>query len=106
MSPINFFLKTVKSSNKCPMRQKIILFLNDEIIGNNKDFFSSLVAKWNIPKYEDLSVNSVNSEDSLENLLTKYKNHRSIKAILGKSPNMSFSLKTVSKKDIERKFSA
>ena len=36
------------------MRQKIILILNDEIIGNNKDFFSSLVAKWNIPKYEDL----------------------------------------------------
>ena len=90
------------------MRQKITLIVNDEIIGNNKEilnkFFSIIVGKWYIPKYEDLSVNSVNSEDSLENLLTKYKNHRSIKAILGKSPNMSFSLKTVSKKDIERKF--
>ena len=56
----------------------------------------------NIPKYEDLSVNSVNSEDPLENLVTKYKNHPSIRAILDKSQNTSFLLKTVSKKDIEK----
>ena len=90
------------------MRPKITLIVNDEIIANNKEilnnFFSIIVAKWYIPKYEDLSVNSVNSEDSWENLVTKYKNHPSIKAILGKSPNTPFSLKTVSKKDIERKF--
>ena len=79
-------------SDKGPMRQKIILIENDKIIGNNKEiseifnnFFSSIVAKLNIPKYEDLSVNSVNSEDPLENLVTKYKNHPSIRAILDKS---------------------
>ena len=105
------FWKTVKTffSDKSPMRQKIGLIENGEIIGNNKEileifnnFFSSIGAKLNVPKYEDLSVNSVNSEDPLENLVPKYKNHRSITAILGKSPNISFSLKTVSKKDIER----
>ena len=57
----------------------------------------------NIPKYEDLSVNSVNSEDPSGNLVTKYKNYPSIRAILNKSPNTSFLLKTVSKKDIEKK---
>ena len=105
------FWKTVKTffSDKSPMRQKIALIENGEIIGNNKEileifnnFFSSIGAKLNVPKYEDLSVNSVNSENPLENLVPKYKNHRSITAILGKSPNISFSLKTVSKKEIER----
>ena len=78
------------------MRQKITLIENHEIIGNNKElseifnnFFSSIVAKLNIPKYEDLSVNSANSEDPLENLITKYKYHPSIRAILDKSPNTS-----------------
>ena len=56
----------------------------------------------NITKYEDLSVNSVNSEDPLENLVTICKNHPSIKAVLDKSPNTLFLLKTVSKKDIEK----
>ena len=55
----------------------------------------------NIPKYEDLSVNSVNSEDTLENLVIKYKNP-SIRAIPNKSLNTLFSLETVSKKDIEK----
>ena len=105
------FWKTFKPlfSDKGPMRQKIILIENDKITGNNKEiseifnnFFSSIVAKLNIPKYEDLSVNSVNSEDPLENLVTKYKNHPSIRAILDKSQNTSFLLKTVSKKDIEK----
>ena len=65
------------------------------------NFFSSIVAKLNIPKYEDLSVISANSEDPLENLnlISKYKNHPSI---LDKSPNTSFLLKTISKKDIEK----
>ena len=49
-----------------------------------------------------MSVNSVNSEDPLENLVTKYKNHPSTRIILDKSPNMSFSLKIVSKKDIKK----
>ena len=49
-----------------------------------------------------MSVNSVNSEDAIENLVTKYKKHPSIRAILGESPNTLFSLKTVSKKDIEK----
>ena len=92
-----------------PVRQKITLIENDEIIGNNKEiseilnnFFSSIVAMLNILKYEDLSVNSVTSEDPLENLVTRYENHPDIRAILNKSPNTSFSLKTVSKKDIEK----
>ena len=46
-----------------------------------------MVAKFNIPKYEDLSVNGANSEDPLENLITKYKNHPSMRTILDKSPN-------------------
>ena len=78
-------------------------------LGNNREiseifnnFFSSIVAKLNIPKYEDLSVNSAKSEDPLENLITKYKNHPSITPILDKSPNTSFSFKTISKKDIEK----
>ena len=49
-----------------------------------------------------MSVNSVNSEDPLENLVTKYKNHPSTRTILDKSPNTSFSLKIVSKKDIKK----
>ena len=47
-------------------------------------------------------MNSVNSEDAIENLVTKYKKHPSIRAILGESPNTLFSLKTVSMKDIEK----
>ena len=88
---------------------KTTLIEDDEIIGNDKEiseifnnFFSRIVAKLNIPKYEDLSVNSANSEDPLENLITKYKNHPSIRAIIDKSSNTSFSLKTISKKDIEK----
>ena len=105
------FRKTVKPFffDKDPMRQKITLIQNDEIIGNNKEvseifnnFFLSIAAKLNIPKYEDLSVNRANSGDPLENLITKYKNHPSIKAILDKSSNTSFSLKTISNKDIKK----
>ena len=62
----------------------------------------SIVAKLKIPKYEDLSVNSANSEDPLEDLITKYKDHPSIGAILDKSPNTLFLLKTISKKDMEK----
>ena len=103
------FRKTVKLflSDKRPMRQKIALIENDKIIGNNKEifevfknFFSTIVAKLNIPKFEDLSVNSVNLEDPLESLVIKYKNHP--KAILDKSPNTSFLMKAVSKKDIKK----
>ena len=87
MSPITKPFKPFFSDNS-PMRQKITLIENDEIIGSNKEiseifnnFFSSIFAKLNIPKYEDLSVNSVNSEDSLDNLVTKYTNHSRIRAI-------------------------
>ena len=92
------------------MRQKITLIEKDKILGSNKEiseifnnFFSSIVAKLNILKYEDLSVRSVNSKDPLENLVIKYKNQPSVRAILDKSLNTSFSLKTVSKKDVEKK---
>ena len=74
----------------------------DEISEICNNFFSSIVAKLNIPKYGDLSVNRVNQEDPLENLVLKYKNHPSIRAILDISPNTSFSLRMVSKKDIEK----
>ena len=65
------FWKTVKLffSDKGPMKQKITLIENEEIIGNI--FFLSIVAKLNIPKYKDWSVNSVNSGDPLGNLVTK-----------------------------------
>ena len=56
----------------------------------------------NIPKCEKFSVNSVNSEDPLANLVIKYKTHPSIRAILDKSANTLFSLKAVSKKGIEK----
>ena len=92
------------------MRQKITLIEKDKILGSNKEiseifnnFFSSIVAKLNIMKYEDLSARSVNSKDPLENLVIKYKNQPSVRAILDKSLNTSFSLKTVSKKDVEKK---
>ena len=49
-----------------------------------------------------MSVNSAKSEDPLENLIIKYKNHPSIRAILDKSPNKSFSLKAISKINIEK----
>ena len=105
------FRKTVKLflSDKSPMRQKIALIENDKIIGNNKEifdvfknFFSTIVAKLNIPKFEDLSVtyNLEDLEDPLESLVIKYKNHP--RAILDKSPNTSFLMKTVSKKDIKK----
>ena len=74
----------------------------DEISEIFNNFFSSIAAKLNIPKYGDLSVNRVNQEDPLENLVLKYKNHPSIRAILDISPNTSFSLRMVSKKDIEK----
>ena len=82
--------------------------MSQKLTGNIKgipdmfiNFFSSIVAMLNIPKYEDLSVISANSEDPLENLnlISKYKNDPSI---LDKSPNTSFLLKTISKKDIEK----
>ena len=91
------------------MRQKITLIEKDKILGNNKEiseifnnFFSSIVAKLNILKYEDLSVSSVNSKDPLENLVVKCKNQPSVRAILDKSLNTSFSLKIVSKKYVEK----
>ena len=56
----------------------------------------------NITIYEDLSVNSAESEDPFENLITKYKNHPSIRSILDRSRSTSFSLKTTSQKDIEK----
>ena len=90
----------------------LLKFLISEISEIFNNFFSSIVAKLNIAKYEDLSVNSIKSEDPLQNLVTKYKNHPSIRSVLHKSPNTSFSLKTisnasfslktVSKKDIEK----
>ena len=52
-----------------------------------------------------MPVNNVNSEDPSENLEIKYKNHPSIGAILDKSPNTSFSLRTVFKKVIEKEIS-
>ena len=111
MSPITNYFGTVKPffSDKGPTRQKITIIENDKIIVNNKEiseifdkFFFSIVAKLNILRYEDLSVNSANSEDPLENLVIKYKNHPSIRAILDKFPNTSFSLKAIYKKDIEK----
>ena len=39
-------------------------------------------------RYEELSISSVNSEDPLGDLVIKYKNHSSIRAILYKSLNM------------------
>ena len=90
----------------------LLKFLISEISEIFNNFFSSIVAKLNIAKYEDLSVNSIKSEDPLQNLVTKYKNHPSIRLVLHKSPNTSFSLKTISntsfllktisKKDIEK----
>ena len=75
------------------MRQKIALIENDKIIGNNKEIFEifkkifqTIVANLNIPKFEDLSVNSVNLEDPLESLVIKYKNHP--RATLDKSPRL------------------
>ena len=56
----------------------------------------------NIPKYEDLSVNSVNSEDPLDNLVIKFKDHPSMRAALGQSQSALFSFKTASKKDIKK----
>ena len=59
------FWKTVKPffSDKGPMRQKISVIEKDKTLGNNKEiseifnnFSSSIVAKLNIPKYEDLSI--------------------------------------------------
>ena len=59
------FWKTVKPffSDKGPMRQKISVIENKKTLGNNKEiseifnnFSSSIVAKLNIPKYEDLSI--------------------------------------------------
>ena len=41
-----------------------------------------------IIRYEELSISSVNSEDPLGDLVIKYKNHSSIRAILYKSLNM------------------
>ena len=63
---------------------------------------SIAAAKLNIPNYQDFSVKSINSKELLENLVIKYKNHPSIRPIIDKSLNTSFSLKTISKKDIEK----
>ena len=72
------------------IREKITLIEIDEILGSNKE----------ISKVFEIFF--VNSEDPLENLVIKLKNHPSVRTILDKSPNTSFSLKTVSKKDIEK----
>ena len=95
MSPItNYFGKLWNpfSLIRFLSEKKITFLEKDEIPGSNKEiseifnnFFSSIVAKLNIPKYEDLSVNSANLEDQFENLIIKYKNHPSIRAILDKS---------------------
>ena len=83
------FWKTVKLFffDKGPMRQKITLIKitenkNKEISEIFNNFFSSILVMLNILKYEGFSVNSVTSEDPLENLVTRYKNHPDIRAIL------------------------
>ena len=73
MSPItNCFGKLL---NPFSLITKSHLLKKDEILGKNKEiseifsnFFLSIVAKLNIPKYEDLSVNNVNSEQFSTNL--------------------------------------
>ena len=57
------------------VRVRITLTEKDKILGNNKEiskifnnFFTCIVVKLDILKYEDLSVYSVNSEDPLENI--------------------------------------
>ena len=82
ISPIAIFFGTVKLSfsDKGSIKQKITLIKIDKIIGNNTEiseifnnFFPNIVVQLYILKYEDLSVNSFNSEDPLQNLVTKYK---------------------------------
>ena len=84
------FWKTVKPFffDKALIRQKITLIEKDEILGHNKEiskifikFFSSIIAKLNIPKYEVLPVNSAHSEDPLENLVMNQENHPSIRVL-------------------------
>ena len=107
------FWKTVKPffSNKGPMRQKITFIENGEIISNNKaiseifsNFFSSIVAKLNIPKYEDLTVNSANSEDPLANLIKKYKNYPNIEQFLANLQIHHFRWKQILRRISKRKF--
>ena len=75
----NCFGKQLKSFSLIENDGKPHIYEKDEILGNNKEiswtfnnFFSRIVVELNILKYKDLSVNSVNSEEPLENLIIKY----------------------------------
>ena len=68
------------------------------------DLFFIIVSDFNIPQYEDPSVNLQNNNDLLEKVREKYKNHPSTLAILQEQFGKSFSFRIIPKEEIEKEF--
>ena len=54
---------------------------NDEISEKLNNFFADIVKNWNIPQYENHSVNADNIDDPILRTKEKIKNHHSIQLI-------------------------
>ena len=102
--------KTVKSllSDKSVSREKINQTENEKMLtsecekAEHSNFFSNIVKKLNIPKFNSNHSVTENIEDSAFKAILKYKNHPSILAIQKYSKNKTFHFKEVNIGEVEK----
>ena len=105
------FWKTVKPllSDKSVSREKINLTENEKMLTSESEtaetlnnFFSNIVKKLNIPKFNSNNSVTKNIKDPVFKAILKYKNHPSILAIQKYSKNKTFHFKEVNFGEVEK----
>ena len=105
------FWKTVKSllSDKSVSREKIDLTKNEKMLtsefetaGTLNNFFSIIVKKLNIPKFNSNNPVTENIKDPVFKVILKYKNYLSILAIQKYSKNKIFHFEEVNIGEVEK----
>ena len=105
------FWKTVKPllSDKSVSREKINLTENEKMLTSESEtaetlnnFFSNIVKKLNIPKFNSNNSVTENIKDPVFKAILKYKNHPSILAIQKYSKNKTFHFKEVNFGEVEK----
>ena len=106
------FWKTVKPllSDKSVSREKINLTENEKMLTSESEtaetlnnFFSNIVKKLNIPKFNSNNSVTENIKDPVFKAILKYKNHPSILAIQKYSKNKTFHFEEVNSSEVEKK---
>ena len=105
------FWKTVKPllSDKSVSREKINLTENEKMLTSESEtaetlnnFFSNIVKKLNIPKFNSNNSVTENIKDPVFKAILKYKNHPSILAIQKYSKNKTFHFEEVNIGEVEK----